>query len=260
MSEKSDHKTLNLFPSWSEDSRVKISAKPEVEPALTENEVDFGQSLQESFAKYDPNTSSWKTSQRCLVTGWVEWSEKWPRAGMTVNGTAYQLQPSAPITAGTESLSSERWPTPRAQMARHACKPRTDRKSENLEEVVAVREQNRMWPTPSAGVFNLNEDPKTFLKRQAKWKDQKGYHNSVPLTVAVKMWPTPCARDWKDTGRPEMLASFAHKNKLACSVAASDTSQNGSLNPTWVEWLMGFPTGWTDCDASETLSSRKSEK
>jgi DNA-cytosine methyltransferase len=26
----------------------------------------------------------------------------------------------------------------------------------------------------------------------------------------------------------------------------------GSLNPTWVEWLMGYPTGWTDLGASET--------
>lgn len=25
----------------------------------------------------------------------------------------------------------------------------------------------------------------------------------------------------------------------------------GKLNPTWVEWLMGFPHGWTDLDASE---------
>jgi len=23
--------------------------------------------------------------------------------------------------------------------------------------------------------------------------------------------------------------------------------QTGSLNPTWVEWLMGFPIGHTDC-------------
>lgn len=23
----------------------------------------------------------------------------------------------------------------------------------------------------------------------------------------------------------------------------------GKLNPTWVEWLMGFPTGWTDLSA-----------
>ena len=28
----------------------------------------------------------------------------------------------------------------------------------------------------------------------------------------------------------------------------------GKLNPDWVEWLMGFPIGWTDCGASETQS------
>ena len=32
----------------------------------------------------------------------------------------------------------------------------------------------------------------------------------------------------------------------------------GQLNPTWVEWLMGFPIGWTDCDASEMQSCRSS--
>jgi DNA (cytosine-5)-methyltransferase 1 len=26
----------------------------------------------------------------------------------------------------------------------------------------------------------------------------------------------------------------------------------GTLNPTWVEWLMGFPPGWTDCEPSGT--------
>ena len=29
----------------------------------------------------------------------------------------------------------------------------------------------------------------------------------------------------------------------------------GTLNPTWVEWLMGYPSGWTDLNASETVSS-----
>ena len=32
----------------------------------------------------------------------------------------------------------------------------------------------------------------------------------------------------------------------------------GQLNPTWVEWLMGFPIGWTDLEPSETPSSPKS--
>jgi len=28
--------------------------------------------------------------------------------------------------------------------------------------------------------------------------------------------------------------------------------EGGSLNPQWVEWLMGFPEGWTDLSNSET--------
>ncbi len=34
----------------------------------------------------------------------------------------------------------------------------------------------------------------------------------------------------------------------------------GPLNPTWVEWLMGFPPGWTDCGPSATPSSPRSSK
>jgi hypothetical protein len=26
----------------------------------------------------------------------------------------------------------------------------------------------------------------------------------------------------------------------------------GPVNPTWAEWLMGFPEGWTDVEDSET--------
>lgn len=32
----------------------------------------------------------------------------------------------------------------------------------------------------------------------------------------------------------------------------------GNLNPEWTEWLMGFPTGWTELDASETRCARPS--
>ena len=35
-------------------------------------------------------------------------------------------------------------------------------------------------------------------------------------------------------------------------------SQSGSLNPEWVEWLMGYPIGHTDCGDSATPSCRKS--
>ena len=38
--------------------------------------------------------------------------------------------------------------------------------------------------------------------------------------------------------------------------AVSDGNNNGQLNPTWVEWLMGWPIGWTSMDAIEELDWR----
>jgi len=35
-------------------------------------------------------------------------------------------------------------------------------------------------------------------------------------------------------------------------VAEDEGVKVGALNPTWVEWLMGFPLGWTDLKPSET--------
>jgi hypothetical protein len=38
--------------------------------------------------------------------------------------------------------------------------------------------------------------------------------------------------------------------QVTLSMCVSETI--GSLNPTWVEWLMGYPSGWTDLEDSET--------
>jgi hypothetical protein len=35
---------------------------------------------------------------------------------------------------------------------------------------------------------------------------------------------------------------------------------NGALNPTWVEWLMGFPLGFTVLERSEMPSSLRYRK
>jgi hypothetical protein len=62
-------------------------------------------------------------------------------------------------------------------------------------------------------------------------------------------WPTPTARDWKSgSASPETMA----RNSRPLSEEAGP----GLLNPTWVEWLMGVPTGWTACGSLETESSR----
>ena len=35
--------------------------------------------------------------------------------------------------------------------------------------------------------------------------------------------------------------------------------ETGSLNPTWIDWLMGYPVGWTDLKVSEIALSLKSQ-
>lgn len=66
-----------------------------------------GPSLPDAFAHYDPDTSSWRTSQLSLLT--VEPSEPssvtWPKQGMTLAGRAYVLRMSErPIAESASSL------------------------------------------------------------------------------------------------------------------------------------------------------------
>jgi hypothetical protein len=80
----------------------------------------------------------------------------------------------------------------------------------------------------------------------------------MDLRTAVRTWPTPTSRDHKDTGDSIANGTVPVNGLLGRAVGPSTTS--GALNPTWVEWLMGFPPGWTDCEHLATPSFRKSLK
>jgi hypothetical protein len=87
----------------------------------------------------------------------------------------------------------------------------------------------------------------------------------VPLTdeIASGYWPTPSARDWKDTpGMARQAGNRDRTDQLARAIYAAENARSGSgsLSPAFVEWLMGFPLGWTVCEASATPSSHKSRK
>lgn len=77
-------------------------------------------------------------------------------------------------------------------------------------------------------------------------------------------WPTPAARDWKDTpgmSRDRDGRKGGRLDQLPRLVYATEAEQSGPqdqgklkqtgnrpvLSPAWVETLMGFPIGWTDC-------------
>lgn len=90
-------------------SPVKTSVTLASVPALKASRADYGLSSPASFANFDPNTSSWKTSRRSLRGELIEFSGTWPQAGMMRNGTAYRLRPSAPLIY---ELASGFLPTP----------------------------------------------------------------------------------------------------------------------------------------------------
>jgi hypothetical protein len=132
---------------------------------LTENDQECGDTWRGWLAKYDPDTSSWRTAQCSLLEDLNESLATLPRSGMTRNGLLWELPMLGQITSETES--GLLLPTPTCHNAKEGAHP---------------SEYNRNTPT---------------------------------------------------------LATHA----------------GGQLNPTWVEWLMGWPLGWTDLKPLETVKS-----
>lgn len=61
------------------------------------------------------------------------------------------------------------------------------------------------------------------------------------------MWPTPNATDANKWNNQSLADRKANGQQIRLNTAVSPQGgAGGQLNPTWVEWLMGWPLGWTD--------------
>ena len=59
----------------------------------------------------------------------------------------------------------------------------------------------------------------------------------------VEAWPTPRTKGMcGGSGSWELLK----KNTTIEEARQMGAGNGGQLNPMWVEWLMGWPLGWTD--------------
>ncbi len=222
-------------------SPVRTSPLPERAQALKANALAYGQSTPELLANYDQDSSSWRTSQRCLVEGWTVFSGTWPRSGTMRSGTAFQLPPLVPLTG---EIASGLWRTPDASIVSGGAANAEDRKRQG--HAIGLHDQVNtpsMWPTPHG------------FSQDGKSNGPSG--NELGRAVNRSMWPTPTRRDHKsDSCGPEYRAqrdAMTMGKTLPWVVG-------GSLNPTWVEWLMGFPLEWTALKDWGTRSSRKSRK
>jgi len=216
-----------------EDSPAKTSVQREREQAWPVKDPVYGVRWPASSAKYDRATSSWKIHPCLFPEDSMSCSVTLPRWGMTVGGELSELTRPAHLISGTGSGS---WPTARAADYKGATSPsectrrRVENGQANLPE--AIQESSRvMWQTPVAddavnrktGKFNSRGEPK--------------------LSAQVKLWPTP-----RTKGMCGGSGSW-EKLKQATSIEEArkmGAGHGGQLNPTWVEWLMGWPLGWTD--------------
>ncbi len=285
-SDKSARSASQRSTSSAVASPARTSARPAKEPVSTAPARVFGRSSLGSFASFDPATSSWRT---CLPSSpgrasagtarrSAEFSETWPKQGMTRSGRAYPLESSGHPTCESGSGS---WPTPHG-MPKRGQRRRPGPSGNELGRAVLKAERERF----SAPV---QSDSRQARKATAKRRLDSKHHSGVMPTDYVSLWPTPSRTDaekgyssppGKGNRRgPQMLSGqvnvrLAPRGGLFTTPTASDTGYRrrryaqggtalstqvgGQLNPTWVEWLMGFPLGWTALQPSAMPSSRRS--
>jgi hypothetical protein len=231
-------------------SPARTSATPESAPGWRVSVAAYGASSPALLASYDPATCSWRTSQRSLDGDLAMFSETWPRSGLMRNGIAYRLPPLVPRISGT---GYSWWHTPTAHDA-HSISRSQDgwekRKAfrqaigrnhiapAGLHEQVQLREAGmpmdlRLWPIPRHS--DAERGGRGDLIQAVRGNPNSHY----------KLWPTATARDW----RSGKASSTTHaKNSRPLNEVVAQGQASGALNPMWVEWLMGFPLGWTDLE------------
>lgn len=272
---------------WSQAvSRARTSASPARARASTARAAGSGPIWRGSLARFDRRSRSWKTAQRSLFADSSESWVTWPRSGMTAAGQCWELAISAPrINATVYGFSL---PTPVASDGSSGAvigkedqfyttatgMPRKINRN-GVDGSVGLARLVHMWPTPAASLGpkggrvtsrrgRKGENLIEALSDETRWPTPHGFSpdgrsngpsgNELGRAVNLSLrFRTPMASDGK-TSRRETLALRRAKGqqiRLSHQVAVG-----GSLNPTWVEWLMGWPLGWTDCGASATAKSR----
>ena len=209
---------------------VKTSLPPGSEPALQAHARVYGQSSPVLLGRYDPATSLLRTFQgllfeastACLVTlprwGWMHAGAVWglmtSERPISANGSGYWLPTPAAISYGTNQGGAA---------------GRVGKIRPSLETMA----RQELWPTPNVPnggrtTWHAEQEGNSFY--------HKGKKVQLVLEQAVRL-ATQTSRDWRS-----VKASPATHDRNSRPLSEQI---GGQLNPTWVEWLMNWPLGWT---------------
>ena len=235
-----DYEQLTLFP-------VDSPASPSVSPgskAARRMTATSGRKCSELSGSSDPvgclvrmclGSSIWR-STRCFLTWTVKVT---PRRRLL-----FRLQASTPRTEETGSLL---WPSPTTGAALCGGTGNFQTLKRMAERGMITEEERRQLSQGNGGKTNPG---------LLEWL--MGYEQ-----MFTKLIPTPRASDYKGAATTRFYSQnvqverererrSAYRSQLCELVEATPLGILGRLNPEWTEWLMGYPIGWTELNASET--------
>ena len=211
---------------------------------VTEQRGEYSQRVKSAHLTRESESTSWATPRACSAM-----------AAQITENTANAKYPNLE----TQVAQDLTWATPNTMdylpqrseeaLARQATTQRKGRtRPANLREqvnpiAVAIYQEPKSWPTVRVSSAN-----------GASQKELQAGNPKRRLEVEVLLnpWPTPTAHLGKEGAYP---AEYTRKTP-SLTAAAMESEQkphsSGHLNPEWVEWLMGVPTGWTGLDSWET--------
>jgi hypothetical protein len=287
---------LTSKTAWSSD-RCKMTWKVKV----SKSNVSLYQLQASVLGINDSESGLWLTpstmdiSQRSpdAMKKRIEMRKKTGRTSIPPGSLSEQVQTGRPTKDMREVMDMETmkmYPTPRTG---GGSRP-NGKGGKVLEEEVMIeyglRERGgktlkQMYPTPSAQeagekiVETLTSKDGSQLKpNERAYNPKTGKHVQMTLNRTVQMFPTPSASCQLDVVAPPETVK---KNSSGWSVTRVGTGTKfgaklndvvnkvnqpiepgGKLNPTFVEFLMGFPENWTKIEpteskVSETQSSHK---
>jgi len=241
----------------------------------------FGPTQCESFAKFDPESSTLRTYPDLFPVALSSVSSKTlPKQGMMRTGVCYRLpRPWWAATIYASGGGAERpwlesdggeelWRTPNARDYKGASSVADRLKgghTVNLNDQV----KDNPFPTPTAraqedcpserrrkspgleSVVKMEDNPfptPTSTERSGI-NPNTGRGSGLSKFVKEESWPTPRASEYKGVGP---LGSKSHNHRLEKryldATVQEREQKTGQLSADWTDWLVGFPILWSSPD------------
>jgi hypothetical protein len=153
--------------------------------------------------------------------------------------------PDHPKRGTTLGGAARLWPTPTASDSEGGPRQQDGKRGRALKDL-----PQQMWPTPKAGQSGMSSKTSgRAIDKSTNLSTQVALAEGLINPETGRLWPTPSARDHKGGYQGGRIRNGkVSKDTLDVAVQHTDNQSQsaGQLNPTWVEWLMGLPLGWTD--------------